>query len=100
MVCFFIKLSLLPPISRADQANDALSERKTNSQDSCAIMPDAHNISIHKRYAADRKNRLAVLRAKIRPSPVLPCMKSWLTWSTLRVVSSREIRSDSDASER
>ena len=126
MVCFFIKLSLFSPISRADHANDALSERKTNSQDSRAIMPDAiipillsgmcavredqtlrifkchwyrreihtvlglvarflcqfpfkihkanctaafesqHNISIHKRYAAGRKNRLAVLRAKIR----------------------------------
>ena len=48
---FFIKLSLFSLISRADHANDALSE---------------HNISIHKRYAAGRKNRLAVLRAKIR----------------------------------
>lgn len=126
MVCFFIKLSLFSPISRADHANDALSERKTNSQNSRAIMPDAiiqillsgmravredqtlrifqchwdsreiqtvlglvarflcqfpfkihkanctapfesqHNISIHKRFAAERKNRLAVVRAKIR----------------------------------
>ena len=39
---------------------------KIHKANCTAPFESQHNISIHKRYAAGRKNRLAVLRAKIR----------------------------------